>query len=175
MDKKEAAIEVSADKMFYLANGKAIKSVNALKEELKVMPDQLFKVHVTNEKNDFANWIKYVFKDEKLAQDMMKTKDKLVTAKIIEEDIKHKEDLARIDEIINAKPDKKPEVKAAPKEEPKKVIKHKKVVHHNENRPNYTKDEKKVYLTALIQGIVIGIVAALLLAFMLMKYSNICN
>ena len=174
MDKKEAMKEVPPEKAFYLANGKVLKSVNALKEELKVMPDQLFKVHVTNEKNDFANWIKYVFNDEKLCQDMLKTKDRMVIAKLIEEDIKHKEDLARIDEIINAKPEKKPEVAVKLKEEPKKVIKHKKVIHH-ESRPHHAKDDKKIFLTALIQGIVIGIVAALLLAFMLMRYSNLCS
>lgn len=182
MDKKEASREVSADKSFYLASGKVIKSVNGLIEELKAMPESLFRVHVTNEKNDFANWIKNVYNDERLASDLLKTKDRLTTAKLIEEDIKHKEDLARIDEIINAKPEKqkdddiKPVEEIKTKEEPKNIIiKHKKIVHHNEPHQYYKKDEKKVFITALIQGIVIGLVAALLLMFMLIRYGPICK
>ena len=47
------------------------------------MTDDIFKHHVNEMKNDFANWIKDVFKEEKLAKELFKTTDKDKTQIII--------------------------------------------------------------------------------------------
>lgn len=48
---------VRASAAFYLADGKVLWTLNELANELDTMPDWVYSTHVTNEKNDFANWI----------------------------------------------------------------------------------------------------------------------
>ena len=75
--KKEYLLkETSPDKYFKLENGKELKSVKDLIDYLPKMPEEIFKHHVTNDKNDFANWIKFVFNEESLAKKVFNTKSK---------------------------------------------------------------------------------------------------
>lgn len=75
--KKEYLLkETSPDKYFRLENGKELKSVKDLIDYLPKMPEEIFKHHVTNDKNDFANWIRYVFNEESLAEKVFNTKSK---------------------------------------------------------------------------------------------------
>jgi len=57
---------------FYLANGFVLKSIKELYHALLIMDDSLFEEHVNEKKNDFANWIKYVFGKELLAERISK-------------------------------------------------------------------------------------------------------
>ncbi len=57
-------------KSFFLANGEEVKSAKTLADKLEEMPEEVFKHHVNQEKNDFANWIKDIFKAEDLASKM---------------------------------------------------------------------------------------------------------
>lgn len=56
------------EESFKLSNGKILLSINDLVHELQIMKDDVFKHHVNTNKNDFSDWIKHVFKEEKLAQ-----------------------------------------------------------------------------------------------------------
>ncbi len=55
------------EECFILKNGRILKNLYELTNALTSMDDETFGHHVNKEKNDFANWIKYVFKNEKLA------------------------------------------------------------------------------------------------------------
>jgi hypothetical protein len=52
---------------FWLHGGKSIKNLKELYDELGIMPDKVYAHHAGNEKNDFASWVAYVFKDDKLS------------------------------------------------------------------------------------------------------------
>ncbi|MBS3131308.1 hypothetical protein J4212_02645 [Candidatus Woesearchaeota archaeon] len=58
---------VSPDKAFVLSNGRVMKNVYELMNSLMGMDDSVFSHHVNYERNDFANWIRYVFEDVELA------------------------------------------------------------------------------------------------------------
>lgn len=59
-------------KHFYLKNGKALRSIAELAAIVESLPDDVFNHHVSERHNDFANWIKDVFKEEHLATAMRK-------------------------------------------------------------------------------------------------------
>lgn len=55
------------NKYFYLNDGRAFKSVKELADALRELPKEVFEHHVSDKKNDFADWIKAVFKEEHLS------------------------------------------------------------------------------------------------------------
>jgi len=71
-------------KYFTLANGVVIQSLYQLSDALKAMDDELFDKHVTEEKNDFASWIKNTIKNEELAVRLEKAGTKNGMAEVLE-------------------------------------------------------------------------------------------
>ncbi len=67
---------VKPDKYFYLADGRIVRSLRELALRLDEFPDELFSSHVNSEKNDFANWVEFVFCDKDLAQKLRTTTDR---------------------------------------------------------------------------------------------------
>ncbi|MGC8929468.1 MAG: ATP-binding protein [Candidatus Woesearchaeota archaeon] len=61
---------------FVLENGKQLKSIYDLIEELEIMSDDVFYHHVNDFKNDFENWVRFVFLNNELADKISKTKTK---------------------------------------------------------------------------------------------------
>jgi hypothetical protein len=59
--------EVEGNLCFFLQDGRVLKSINELLETLKSLGDDVFTYHVNVERNDFANWVKEVFKAKALA------------------------------------------------------------------------------------------------------------
>ena len=57
-------IELKPEQYFYLSNGMALKSVKELHDALKNMDDNTYSNHVNGTKNDFASWIRGVFKNQ---------------------------------------------------------------------------------------------------------------
>ena len=66
--------DVDEGKYFWVNNGPAISNIAGLSDVLKVMGDETFKHHVTDDRNDFYNWIRYVVDDEVLARNIQKIK-----------------------------------------------------------------------------------------------------
>lgn len=60
------AKNVPDDKVFYLANNEVIKNLDELYMKVSKATDDVFKHHVSENKNDFINWIKDVVKDKDL-------------------------------------------------------------------------------------------------------------
>lgn len=70
--------EVHPDKEFRLHLGANIVSLYELSEALDIISDVSFNHHITKHKNDFANWVRHVVGDKKLAhqiENMKKRKD----------------------------------------------------------------------------------------------------
>ncbi len=67
---------IPPEKYFFVCNGIAIKNIFELAEQLEHMADDIFRYHVNDQKNDFANWIKFVFGEKALAEQLYHAKDK---------------------------------------------------------------------------------------------------
>ncbi|RMF05538.1 hypothetical protein D6764_04520 [Candidatus Woesearchaeota archaeon] len=59
--------EVHPDNYFWLPDGRPVKSLPELLEELSSMDDATFRQHVSEGKNDFAEWVRHVIGNEALA------------------------------------------------------------------------------------------------------------
>ena len=64
------------DCCFVLIDGKKARNLPQLALLMDDMPIEVFSHHVNDERNDFANWIKDVIKDVKLADQIMGIKQK---------------------------------------------------------------------------------------------------
>ncbi|MGV8162919.1 MAG: helicase HerA domain-containing protein [Candidatus Nanoarchaeia archaeon] len=75
---KKSALDIVApeDKVFKLEDGEELKSLQDLLNKIDGMPEDVFKAHVNNDKNDFANWTKNVFEKYELADRMWQAKTK---------------------------------------------------------------------------------------------------
>lgn len=70
---KRVLVCALGEQCFWTTDGTIISNLVELKEELERMTQDVFEYHVTESKNDFADWIQYVLGDPALA-------DKLRTA-----------------------------------------------------------------------------------------------
>ena len=61
---------------FRLHMGTNIRNLKELAEALEIMADRTFFHHVGDGKNDFSSWIRDVFHDQKLANDLLSSKNK---------------------------------------------------------------------------------------------------
>ena len=79
--------DVGSNKHFHLKSGKRIKGLIELADALKTMNDSTFAHHVNRKKNDFANWVRDVIKNEKLAYKMVRIENKEKLINIINKEI----------------------------------------------------------------------------------------
>jgi hypothetical protein len=68
---------------FVLSDGRKLQTIVELIDELETMAEQEFKQHVNEFKNDFANWIRDIFDEQLLAEELMQTKDKIETQRAL--------------------------------------------------------------------------------------------
>jgi acetate kinase len=61
-------LKINSEHYFVLHGGKVLKDLDELVHFLRVVDKKTFEYHVNDSKNDFANWIRYVFKNRKLAE-----------------------------------------------------------------------------------------------------------
>ena len=80
MAKKEDAARflsnASSDQCFWVNNGPVLKNVEELADAVQQMNDDTYFYHANREKNDFSSWIRDVFHDQKLANDLLSSKNK---------------------------------------------------------------------------------------------------
>lgn len=76
--------DVKPENTFWLKNGKGIKNIAELGRELKQMQEEIFKHHVNDSKNDFANWTEFCLQDQKLSALLRTTKSRERMAAITE-------------------------------------------------------------------------------------------
>ncbi len=83
-DAKKYLSDVEGGRCFWVNNGPILKNLYELYGALKEMGNRTWQHHASSEKNDFAAWVKDVIGDEKLANDLLKAKNKLTAAKHVE-------------------------------------------------------------------------------------------
>ncbi len=66
----------SPNQTFRLKTGVELKSLKDLLDSIDAIPDAVFEEHVSESRNDFANWTKNVFKQDELAESIKNAKNK---------------------------------------------------------------------------------------------------
>lgn len=61
---------------FLFCDGHPVKNVTELAEKLEHIKEEVFNHHVTEDRNDFVNWIKDVFEEIELAEEIAGLKHK---------------------------------------------------------------------------------------------------
>lgn len=84
-ESKRKLSDVNDKETFKDVLGNEIKNLEELISRLNAMKEEEFRHHVNESKNDYANWIRHVIKDEILAVELDKTQDKDASIKAIED------------------------------------------------------------------------------------------
>jgi hypothetical protein len=71
-DAQRVLRHVSDEKRFYCHDGKILNNIYELKIALEAMNAHTYNHHVTDEKNDFARWVREVLVDDKLSNELIK-------------------------------------------------------------------------------------------------------
>lgn len=96
---------------FYLKTGKKLLNVEQLAKELKTMEKDVFYHHVTDERNDFHNWIRDIVLDLELAEKMLNAKKPVDAVKVVEDRIKFIKSVSKAVKKVPAKAVTKPKGK----------------------------------------------------------------
>jgi hypothetical protein len=86
-DAQRVLRHVSDEKRFYCHDGKILNNIYELKAALGAMNVHTYNHHVTDEKNDFARWVREVLIDDKLSNDLCKCPDNKEATRIVAERI----------------------------------------------------------------------------------------
>ena len=65
--------DIEGDKRFFGYDGHVIKNLDELAQYLNRIKEEVFQYHVNTGKNDFSNWVRDVFGDDKLSRDLLKS------------------------------------------------------------------------------------------------------
>ena len=86
-DAQRALRHVPDEKRFHCHDGNILNNIYEFKSALEKMHDATYNHHATDEKNDFARWVREVLVDDKLANDLAKSNNQKDAAKIVAERI----------------------------------------------------------------------------------------
>lgn len=84
---KKLLSDVPDEKRFWSCDGQLLKNIPELETSLKEMNHDTFHYHVNESRNDFSNWVRDVIGDEKLAQDLQKSKTQAQATRCVSERI----------------------------------------------------------------------------------------
>jgi len=70
-------------KTFYLKDGRKIRTVYELIDELELMTEDTFKHYVSDIENHFANWLEHVFNEKNLAGELRQIKGRMETQRAL--------------------------------------------------------------------------------------------
>lgn len=79
--------DTSGDKCFFCRDGCVSKNLQQLAECLDRISEDSYHHHVTPIKNDFSNWVRDVFGDDKLANDLSRCANSAEAAKTVRDRI----------------------------------------------------------------------------------------
>ena len=77
--RKKILGEAPEEHHFVVADGKKLKNIIELADALETMSEEIFRHHVNEFKNDFGAWVKDVFYDHSLAEDIYRAKNRFET------------------------------------------------------------------------------------------------
>ena len=75
--RKKVLGEAPEERHFVVADGRKLKNIIELADALETMSEEIFRHHVNEFKNDFSSWVKDVFYDHSLADDISRGKNRL--------------------------------------------------------------------------------------------------
>jgi len=84
-------MEISPEEYFHLCNGRVLKNLYELLNALKSIDEETFSHHVNDHKNDFGNWVKHVFHEDFLAEQIFAARDREGISRLIENHLFHPE------------------------------------------------------------------------------------
>jgi len=79
--------DASGDKRFFVHDGRISSNIQQLADSLENMSEESYNHHVTLLKNDFSNWIRHVFGDDKLAKDLEQSNNSSEATKVLKDRI----------------------------------------------------------------------------------------
>jgi len=88
LDVEKLLGDVPDENVFRCYDGSIYRNMRELRDGLETLSDETFAFHVRAERNDFGNWVRDIIGDEKLARDLIKTRNKLQSAKSVAERIR---------------------------------------------------------------------------------------
>ena len=90
---------VAEDKKFWISDGRQVSSLKELHNTLEHMNGDTFNYHVNESKNDFYNWVKDVYGDKKLADDLIDCNTKDAVLFCVKSRLEQEEALSLINEL----------------------------------------------------------------------------
>jgi hypothetical protein len=192
MDIENMLGDLPPEQHFWARNGAIIKSIPDLKDALEKMDDSTFYYHVNDNKNDLSAWVRHVFKDIDLAEEMSNCRDKeelikLLGSKINPVDLPpEKPKVPQMEEIqknpIQDEPLEEPEmvlerteveeILRREREIEKKEEKIKEIEDKIEKRLELIKNPQpiKFFTKEFVQGVIAGILLAVLSVLIYIKF-----
>ncbi len=82
--KDEAArylCDAAPEKCFWVNNGPILKNMEELANALESISDDAYCCHANKDKNDFSKWVSEIIGDQKLANDLLSSKNKVSAVK----------------------------------------------------------------------------------------------
>ena len=83
MQGNKTLVNAPEDKVFWVHDGPKLRNLVDLRDLLQGLKESMFKFHVSEAKNDFANWINDVLGEAELAKKLRKIKSKRYTFKAL--------------------------------------------------------------------------------------------
>ena len=80
---KRLLADVPEEHVFRCCDGHILRNVKELRDSLNTMKDETHVFHANKEKNDFANWVRDIIKDEMLAKDLQKAPNRAQAVKLV--------------------------------------------------------------------------------------------
>jgi len=80
---KKFLAHIPEEYVFRCSDGAILRNVKELGDGLNAMTDESYVFHANTEKNDFANWVRDIIKDERLAKDLQKATSRAQAAKLV--------------------------------------------------------------------------------------------
>ena len=168
-------IDIKPEECFRLSNGRILKNLYELMNALESMDDDTFRYHVNKNKNDFENWIRYVFKDGELAN--------LISNSQTREGIMESIGMRLFEPNKKGKP-KKNSQKATPQyDKIEEILMKEKEIEKREEKIGEVeakiekeladlsaKKETKFLSKEFIQGLLIGLLSALVIGLIYIKF-----
>jgi hypothetical protein len=78
-------MDIPYEKQFHFRDGTAAANAEQLNAKIETVSYQEFYHHVNTGKNDFANWLRHVLHEERLADDLQKVSSIVETVEILED------------------------------------------------------------------------------------------
>ncbi|MBI2647586.1 hypothetical protein HYW99_03855 [Candidatus Woesearchaeota archaeon] len=81
--RKKILGEAPEEHHFIVADGRKLKNIIELADALETMSEEIFRHHANEFKNDFSAWVKDVFYEHSLAEDIAMAKNRLETQIVV--------------------------------------------------------------------------------------------